>query len=1458
MAINIGTLLAHLELQNNLSTALQVAVSDMERAGARMKSVGEAITVSLSAPIAAVGGVAVKSFSDFETAMKGVEAALVPTKAELQQLEAAAIEWGAKTKFSATESAEALGELGKAGFTVTQSIDALPSVLQLSTVAGMGLAAAATLTADTLTQFNLHVDQAGRVNDVLAKGAQASTVDVQQLGESLKYAGPVAGAFGMSIEATVGALAAFGNAGIKGEMAGTALRNVLTDIAVPTKGMKEGMEALGISTLKSADGTIKLAEVIDTLQKRGADAATIMTMFGDRAGPGMVALVAKGTNEVERLQAEMQKAGGTAQQVSDVMMSGMGGALEQMRGSVETAGIALGRVLAPAVRDAAIAIGGLADFATTTLIPAFQLLPQPVQTTVVALVALVAAAGPAIFVFGKLSEAAAVLAGTRAIGLLTGAIWTLGNTVPVLTARVWLLDTAQKAAALSAGAWSAASSTAFGTALGGAATRVGAFAAALASVPVALTAAAAAAATWISSLSTATNMVVERIGGPLGQLIAAFTQQRAVMNSLGPAIQKHTQDLQLAGEATSKGATQSAGHAAALNTLAVQLREAQKGYASLTDVQRAEIDAGLKLHKTTDDIVEAVNKLGKGTKITAGVVELYEQAQRSATKATKDHNAELKKNDEFQKVVQMSVWRTTEIFQEAYEKQLQAAKQGMERSGAEIIRMVEAKRQAEERAADISRQLTMGELAYKLDAINREGEARKKAFDGTSELARQARAAIDTEVGASLAATVIRTKEVQTVFAGLAASIPGLFGPLSLLLDDAAGNFDAVQKKTTTWREGLSNIAQAFTNLAQSTHGAMSGIAEALGSAINAADLGVKAGGQFFKGFKAAMDPAGEGGKNWGDISANIAAGLLGGIGSIAAATDPSKSLVSRLIGGAATGAALGGAIATAASYAGLASKTGQIYIVAAAAIVGAFVGYFRGLETRRLMEKVGQEWGTEISKGLAEKIKNQKSMFQGQDIAASLFNMDAIIKEAGGLNAVNFDQFLGKLRDVFVMVERGLFDVTQARHVLDENFSAFADQIVKSGRVASQQFQEILALNAQMGVYATGVLDFVSQRTAVAAEGINALAGPLLASIETFKQGMDAGTVSAEQQIQFTAKSAAEIDNLGVIAVGAFAAARKAGLSYYDALKQAGPGIDSLIKAQQELGLTSDNVALQELVHFRDRVNANQTLVAATEALNSTMLAMSQIGGLNAETLRALEQQGLTTYDRLRAANFTENEALSMMRDFLLNVIEAHEQLGTPIDENTAALIDQADSMGLLKRDGSSMLDVLKGGFETLTKGINRLIETLGGVPLEFDKIGKAIDDIPKTIPIQFEYPEVHLPKPPVSDELLPQYRFGTGGLRYFGDGTTVQLHDWEAVVPRDEYLAMTATTRGMRDVDSGAWTSRLDDLASGGSTVVNIDARGALLGDYASQLTFKRMVEDALVGRVGDQRQIGLGRAA
>jgi TP901 family phage tail tape measure protein len=1546
--VNIGTLRAYLELDTSKWTSrLQQSVSSfaqvgdkIDQIGAKAERAGTVLSVGVTAPIVALGTAATKTFLDFDNAMKGVQAALTPTEAELKQLEAAAIEWGAKTQFSATESAEALGELGKAGFSVQQSIAGLPSVLQLATVAKMGLADAATLTADTLTQFALKVEDAGRVNDVLAKGAQASTVDVQQLGESLKYAGPVASSFGLSIEDTVGALAAFGNSGIKAEMAGTALRNILTDIVTPTKGMKDGLAKLGIETLAAADGTIKLADVVDTLRARGATAADVMTMFGDRAGPVMVSLVQKGSDGIRSLTKQMYEAGGTASKVSDTLMSGLGGALESMKGSLETAGVAVGSLLAPSLKSAAGLVSDLAGFVASTLVPAFNALPQPVQVGIGVLISLTAVGGPAILMFGKLAQAIVTLGGPQVIGLIVGSAPTAARVIRdvgtaameaaaegqlgAFISRLGGVGTAisRLSALLPAGAGLAGLlGFSFGGALAVALDGIEKYGQAVERVTGRLLLFKAANMTatgdakdfgtawgivkaqldaalksqgFLTEGQAALNTVVQKGGGfvdeharktaelngrmvEMARSVAAASPplkevtlseqdlnvQSSKLINLSLDVAKANADKTLAAKMYSGVIVTDVIPATKKNidvhsSLVDELAEARKKLAALTDEDKANIDAGIKLGKTTEEIHAK-------TKIANDVIDLYKTALQNATKAVKAHNTEVKQTESFQQRMDMSVKHSIDTLNEMWKSLSSDAQDGAKRFDDQIKSMWTQVYQSNQEADATLRSLTMSSLDFQIDATLRRAQAEKDAITSTTELARMAREAIDRDTGASLFKLLRTSDETKASFAALGAALSPMFGPMRQFFGDLADvQIPATTKQTMTWREALSVTAQQFTNLAQASDGALSSVTKSLGTMLNTLDLGLKAGEQFKKGLSAAF--AG-GSKNWGDITGNILSGLLGGIGSMAQATD-TKSTVQNMIGGALSGASIGASVgasigAAVASNAATGMMYGGYWGAAAGVVFGLFVGYFRGRHARQEMEIVGKEWGQSIDEGFQKALEKMEDDNHLGRVEASLMLMKDFITQAGGLNDLNFNRFLGKLRDVFVSLDAGALSAEQARHILEENFDAFAKHIVESNQLASRGFVEILELNAQSGIYAQNIIDFVGERMNAVGNGIAAMLGPLTEGVSAWHDQLEAakkqvddltadGKAGTEefakaqtnlnaltaQQNDLIAKSADELEDMKVIALAAYAKARSEGLSYVEAVNKMGAGIDAINTAQQQLGITETNLAFEELGHFRDRVNQNKTLVSSAEALNEETLALSQIGALNADSLAAVERQGLRTYDKLREAGFTEQEALAMEAEWLQTIAQAHMQLGIPVDENTARLIEQADQYGLLQRNGQSMTSILKDGFTSVTDAINHLIETLGGVPNRVQSISDALRNIPSHIPVDIDLNAPDVPgiwNPDGHDlDQAPGFADGSGGLRNFGRETVAKLHGYEAVLTADQYADLLSARGGglsAGDIDqivTAAMAKAASLSRSGGPIVIRNEIGGRVVEEY------------------------------
>jgi hypothetical protein len=209
----------------------------------------------------------------------------------------------------------------------------------------------------------------------------------------MKFVGPIAASAGVQFEETAAAIGLLGNAGIQGSMAGTTLRGAIAALVNPGNKAKMAMRQLGLSATDSTGRLRPLNEIIDQLAKSGATTAQLMTIFGQRAGPGMAALVSQGGDALRELTASLEASGGTAQQIADVQMEGLAGAMLRLKSAFEGAMIAL-------------AESGLLDTATTLvemLAKAFGFaadaigkVPAPLGAAALALAALAAAAGPAL------------------------------------------------------------------------------------------------------------------------------------------------------------------------------------------------------------------------------------------------------------------------------------------------------------------------------------------------------------------------------------------------------------------------------------------------------------------------------------------------------------------------------------------------------------------------------------------------------------------------------------------------------------------------------------------------------------------------------------------------------------------------------------------------------------------------------------------------------------------------------------------------------------------------------------------------------------------------------------------------------------------------------------------------------------------------------------------------------
>tara|TARA_Y100000310_G_scaffold330185_1_gene401421 strand:+ start:2030 stop:4510 length:2481 start_codon:yes stop_codon:yes gene_type:complete len=347
---DIATLAVRLRLRDEASRGLDSFSGKVNRMSEQMGKAGRSM-LALSAPILGIGVLGVKAFADFEKQMARAGAVSGATGVQMQQLEGAARAMGRSTIFTATQAGEALSFMAMAGLEVDQSVSALPSVLQLAAAGSLELGSAADIVTNVMAGMRLEVSDLARANDVLVTAFTSANTDLSQLGQAFKFAGPVAAAAGVSFEETSAALALMGNAGIQASMAGTGLRGSITKLLNPTKEAGEVLNRLGITVTDAAGKMLPLRDIVSQFEAAGLTAADAMTIFGQRAGPAMLALVSQGSDALSTLVTKMENSGGVAERISKAQIATLSGQFAILKSAVTEAMIALGEGLMPSLQD---------------------------------------------------------------------------------------------------------------------------------------------------------------------------------------------------------------------------------------------------------------------------------------------------------------------------------------------------------------------------------------------------------------------------------------------------------------------------------------------------------------------------------------------------------------------------------------------------------------------------------------------------------------------------------------------------------------------------------------------------------------------------------------------------------------------------------------------------------------------------------------------------------------------------------------------------------------------------------------------------------------------------------------------------------------------------------------------------------------------------------------------------
>lgn len=331
---------------------------------------------------AAVGagfGLAIKQASDFEQAMANINSVNELTQAQFKLLERTALQMGATTVFSATEAAEGMFELTKAGLTAEQSVQAIPGVLAAAATEGLGLAQASEIVVSVLQGQNLQMDQATKVADVLAQTANSTAAGITDLGEAFKYANQLSAAGLVGFEDTAAALGILSNAGLKGSIAGTSLVAMFNQITKPSKdvqkafgGINNMMDLFTDKTTGKMKDLPQLIEIIGQAADQQSNDFQKMAFLTDFVGVegakafsalrrAVTAKDAQGRPMFQGLREDIENSAGAADKMAKKRLNTLQGSLKLITSALETVSIGLGQQFIPMLTEGAKEIQKLAE-----------------------------------------------------------------------------------------------------------------------------------------------------------------------------------------------------------------------------------------------------------------------------------------------------------------------------------------------------------------------------------------------------------------------------------------------------------------------------------------------------------------------------------------------------------------------------------------------------------------------------------------------------------------------------------------------------------------------------------------------------------------------------------------------------------------------------------------------------------------------------------------------------------------------------------------------------------------------------------------------------------------------------------------------------------------------------------------------------------------------------------------
>lgn len=376
---------------------IAAAGDKFEKAGDSITNAGKQISVA-SAAVTGLGVAAVKTAADFDSAMANVAAISGATGDDLQALRDKAREMGEKTKFSASEAADAMSYMAMAGWKTGDMLSGIEGIMNLAAASGEDLATTSDIVTDALTAFGLTAEDSAHFADILAAASSNANTNVSMMGETFKYCAPVAGALGYSAEDVAEAIGLMGNAGIKSTQAGTALRTMMTKLQGE---LKLSGEALGEVTIQTANADGSMRELSDILadcrtafskMSESEAAAAAETLVGKNAMSGFLALMNSAPGDIDKLRNAIDNCDGSAENMAAIMQDNLNGQLTILKSQLEELAISFGEMLMPVIRKVVTAVQGFVDKLNN--------MDEAQRKTIITIGLVIAALGPFLVILG--------------------------------------------------------------------------------------------------------------------------------------------------------------------------------------------------------------------------------------------------------------------------------------------------------------------------------------------------------------------------------------------------------------------------------------------------------------------------------------------------------------------------------------------------------------------------------------------------------------------------------------------------------------------------------------------------------------------------------------------------------------------------------------------------------------------------------------------------------------------------------------------------------------------------------------------------------------------------------------------------------------------------------------------------------------------------------------------------